>query len=67
MCRVESSSSLPQAPEGNRNYYNATNNQEYNNPTQQFNSYFSVYDDAAEDSDLYRDGELMKNNNNFNT
>lgn len=58
MFRVESSSSLPTAPEGNRNYYNATNNQEYNNPTQ-YNSYFSVYDDEAEDSDLYRDGKVQ--------
>lgn len=57
--RVESTSSsqLPSAPESNRNYYNATNNQEYNNPTQ-FNSYFSVYDDEADDAgDLYRDGK----------
>lgn len=57
--RVESTSSsqLPSAPENNRNYYNATNNQEYNNPTQ-FNSYFSVYDEDADDTgDLYRDGE----------
>lgn len=55
--RVESSSQLPSAPENNRNYYNATSNQEYNNPTQ-YNSYFSVYDDEAEDTgDLYRDGK----------
>ena len=55
--RVESSSQLPSAPESNRNYYNATSNQEYNNPTQ-YNSYFSVYDDEAEDTgDLYRDGK----------
>lgn len=57
VCRVESSSQLPSAPENNRNYYNATSNQEYNNPTQ-YNSYFSVYDDEAEDTgDLYRDGK----------
>lgn len=56
-CRVESSSQLPSAPENNRNYYNATGNQEYNNPTQ-YNSYFSVYDDEVEDTgDLYRDGK----------
>lgn len=55
--RVETSSQLSSAPESNRNYYNATSNQEYNNPTQ-FNSYFSVYDDEAEDTgDLYRDGK----------
>lgn len=57
--RVESTSSsqLPSAPDSNRNYYNATNNQAYNNPTQ-FNSYFSVYDDEADDTgDLYRDGK----------
>lgn len=52
--RVESSSQLPSA---DRNYYNATNNQAYNNPTQ-FNSYFSVYDDEADDTgELYRDGK----------
>lgn len=56
--RVESSSQLPAAPETNRNYYNATNNQEYNNPTP-YNSYFSVYDDEAEDADLYRDGRFI--------
>lgn len=57
-----SSSQLPSAPENNnRNYYNATNNQEYNNPTQ-FNSYFSVYDDEADDAgDLYRDGKHAYN------
>lgn len=58
MIRVETSSQLPAAPEPNRNYYNATNNQEYNNPTQ-YNSYFSVYDDEAEDADLYRDGKCV--------
>ncbi|XP_055296768.1 mucin-5AC [Sitodiplosis mosellana] len=64
--RVESSSQLPSAPESNRNYYNATSNQEYNNPTQ-YNSYFSVYDDEAEDTgDLYRDDYPAQYNNNRN-
>ncbi|XP_031627349.1 uncharacterized protein LOC116343441 isoform X2 [Contarinia nasturtii] len=64
--RVESSSQLPPAPESNRNYYNATSNQEYNNPTQ-YNSYFSVYDDEAEDTgDLYRDDYPSQYNNNRN-
>lgn len=58
MIRVESSSQLPAAPETNRNYYNASNAQEYNNPTQ-YNSYFSVYDDEDENADIYRDGKLV--------
>lgn len=61
--RVESSTpnpnvyvqSKPVAPQGNRNYYNTTN-QGYNNPTQ-YDSYYSVYDDDVE---LYRDvGKLF--------
>lgn len=52
---MESSSQLPTGPESNRNYYNTTTNQEYNNPSK-YNTYFSVYDEETEDGDLYRDG-----------
>lgn len=60
--RVETSSQTPapifgQQPKSitqnrERNYYNTTSNQGFQNPSSQFDSYYSVYDDDVE---LYRD------------